>query len=96
MTLVDYEELCRYWIKSPPTHLMVAAYLGVGRPAEAQTATAPAKSSQDAIAEILQGGGAAVISQKIFEKNMPFTPTFDSAELFARRPERRPSATTRT
>jgi hypothetical protein len=31
MTLLDVEELTRYWIDHPPLHLMVAAYLGVGR-----------------------------------------------------------------
>jgi hypothetical protein len=30
MTLLDVEELTRYWINHPPLHLMVAAYLGVG------------------------------------------------------------------
>lgn len=96
MTLLDYEELCQYWAKNPPTHLMVAAYLGVGKPADAQASQQPAKSQKEAINEILQGGGAAVISQTIFEKNMRFTPTFDPAELFARKPERRSPATPRT
>jgi hypothetical protein len=88
MTLLDYEELCRYWAKSPPTHLMVAAYLGVGKPAEgaAQSPQQSAQAQREAIAEILQGGGAAVVSRTIFEKNMRFTPTFDAAELFARKP----------
>ena len=31
MTLLDVEELTRYWINHPPLHLMVAAYLGVGK-----------------------------------------------------------------
>ena len=31
MTLFDFEELCGYWEKNPPTHLMVAAYLGIGK-----------------------------------------------------------------
>jgi hypothetical protein len=31
MTLLDVEELTRYWIDHPPLHLMVAAYLGVAR-----------------------------------------------------------------
>jgi hypothetical protein len=31
MTLLDVEELTRYWIDHPPLHLMVAAYLGVGK-----------------------------------------------------------------
>jgi hypothetical protein len=31
MTLLDVEELTRYWINHPPLHLIVAAYLGVGK-----------------------------------------------------------------
>lgn len=31
MTLFDVEELTRYWIDHPPLHLMVSAYLGVGK-----------------------------------------------------------------
>lgn len=31
MTLLDVEELTRYWINHPSLHLMVAAYLGVGK-----------------------------------------------------------------
>jgi hypothetical protein len=31
MTLFDVEELTRYWIDHPPPHLMIAAYLGIGR-----------------------------------------------------------------
>lgn len=30
MTLLEIEELTRYWVDHPPLHLMVAAYLGVG------------------------------------------------------------------
>jgi len=33
MTLPDFYELCEYWRDHPPTHLMVAAYLGVGKTA---------------------------------------------------------------
>jgi hypothetical protein len=31
MTLLDVEELTRYWINHPPLHLVVAAYLGIGK-----------------------------------------------------------------
>jgi hypothetical protein len=31
MTLLDVEELTRYWVDHPPLHLMVAAHLGVGK-----------------------------------------------------------------
>lgn len=88
MTLFDYEELCGYWAKNPPTHLMVAAYLGVGKPADAQTSQQSPKSQKEAIAEILKGGGTAIIDQRIFEKGMPI-PTFNFNELMSRRPESR-------
>ncbi len=31
MTLLEVEELTRYWIEHPPLHLMVAAHLGLGK-----------------------------------------------------------------
>ncbi len=31
MTLLDVEELTRYWIDHPPLHLMAASYLGIGK-----------------------------------------------------------------
>ncbi len=31
MTLLEVEELTHYWVDHPPLHLMVAAYLGVGK-----------------------------------------------------------------
>lgn len=31
MTLLDVEELASYWIDNPPSHLMIAAYLGIGK-----------------------------------------------------------------
>jgi hypothetical protein len=31
MTLFEFEELTRYWIDHPPPHLMIAAYLGIGK-----------------------------------------------------------------
>jgi hypothetical protein len=34
MTLPEFAMLCRYWRRSPPTHLVLAALLGAGREAE--------------------------------------------------------------
>jgi hypothetical protein len=31
MTLFDFEELTAYWTEHPPLHILVAAYLGLGR-----------------------------------------------------------------
>jgi hypothetical protein len=31
MTLFDFEELTEYWADHPPLHILVGAYLGVGK-----------------------------------------------------------------
>jgi hypothetical protein len=31
MTLFDLEELTTYWVEHPPVHILVGAYLGVGK-----------------------------------------------------------------
>jgi hypothetical protein len=31
MTLLDFEELTAYWAEHPPVHILVAAYLGLGK-----------------------------------------------------------------
>lgn len=31
MTLLDFEELAGYWSDYPPVHILVAAYLGLGK-----------------------------------------------------------------
>jgi hypothetical protein len=31
MTLFDFEELTQYWAAHPPLHILVGAYLGVGK-----------------------------------------------------------------
>ena len=31
MTLFDFEELASYWVEHPPVHILVGAYLGVGK-----------------------------------------------------------------
>jgi len=38
MTLLEVEELTRYWIDHPPLHLVVAARLGAGNAARRPTA----------------------------------------------------------
>ncbi len=45
MTLLDVEELTRYWIAHPPLHLIVAAYLGIGESAKQTCAGPPAPAS---------------------------------------------------
>ena len=31
MTLFDFEELMAYWAEHPPVHILVGAYLGIGK-----------------------------------------------------------------
>jgi hypothetical protein len=31
MTLFDFEELAAYWAEHPPVHILVGAYLGIGK-----------------------------------------------------------------
>jgi hypothetical protein len=37
MTLFDFEELTAYWVHHPPVHILVGAYLGVGKPQRRRT-----------------------------------------------------------
>jgi hypothetical protein len=64
MTLFDFEELTEYWTEHPPLHILVGAYLGVGkhrRPAASSLAKShgTADSTLDAVlAELGPGFGA--------------------------------------
>jgi hypothetical protein len=44
MTLFDVEELTHYWIDHPPLHLMVAAYLGIGKQRSGHSSPSNAKA----------------------------------------------------
>jgi hypothetical protein len=64
MTLFDFEELTKYWAEHPPLHILVGAYLGVGknrRPTASDPATSrgTAGSNLEAVlAELGPGFGA--------------------------------------
>jgi hypothetical protein len=53
MTLFDVEELTRYWIDHPPLHLMIAAYLGVGKE-QRERATRPGTARSNLNANVGQ------------------------------------------
>jgi hypothetical protein len=64
MTLFDLEELTAYWVEHPPVHILVGAYLGVGkyqrkRIPSAGSGLGPAASSdlQGILAELGPGFG---------------------------------------
>jgi hypothetical protein len=46
MTLFQVEELSFYWARHPPLHLLVAAYLGVGKDRRPQMPPAPFDGEQ--------------------------------------------------
>jgi hypothetical protein len=65
MTLFDFEELTEYWIEHPPVHILVAAYLGVGKHQRKRTSSVPGRPSSAAgsnlevlLAELGPGFGA--------------------------------------
>jgi hypothetical protein len=41
MTLLDVEELTAYWAEHPPLHMLVAAYLGLGKGKRPREPSAP-------------------------------------------------------
>ena len=65
MTLFDFEELTAYWVEHPPVHIMVGAYLGVGKrqrkpipSAGSRPGRAPSSDLQTILAEFGPGFGA--------------------------------------
>ena len=64
MTLFDFDELTAYWAEHPPLHLLVGAYLNVGRQ-RVQAPSAPSSPGdgassdlQESLAKLGQGFGA--------------------------------------
>jgi hypothetical protein len=47
MTLFQIEELTSYWAQHPPLHLLVAAYLGVGKGKQASSTERERRTSSD-------------------------------------------------
>jgi hypothetical protein len=69
MTLFHIEELTSYWAKHPPVHLLVAAYLGVGKNKIAQLPPTsmgrghqPSSDSSSLLAQLGPGFGAGDVS----------------------------------
>ena len=62
MTLLDFEELTKYWAEHPPLHILVAAYLGAGRQQHRPTGAglddsrnAASSNSEEVLAELGSG-----------------------------------------
>jgi hypothetical protein len=62
MTLFDFEELTAYWIEHPPVHILIGAYLGVGKHQAKRAPSAGSNSGSDIqalLAELGPGFGAS-------------------------------------
>jgi hypothetical protein len=68
MTLFQIEELTSYWAQYPPVHLLVAAYLGVGKsksvrmpPTSMGRGQRPRSDSSSLLAQLGPGFGAGEV-----------------------------------
>jgi hypothetical protein len=66
MTLFQLEELTSYWAHHPPLHLLIAAYLGVGknnarRPSKAM-GRGPSSDSSSLLAQLGPGFGTGEVN----------------------------------
>ena len=69
MTLFQIEELTSYWAQHPPVHLLVAAYLGVGKNTNARMPSTsmgrrqqPTPDSGSLLAQLGPGFGAGEVN----------------------------------
>lgn len=69
MTLFQIEELTSYWAQHPPLHLLVAAYLGVGKnrhPQQSPTSMGrgqrPSSEASSLLAQLGPGFGAGDVN----------------------------------
>jgi hypothetical protein len=69
MTLFQIEELTAYWARHPPVHLLVAAYLGVGKnknarmpPTSMGRRQQPTSDSSSLLAQLGPGFGAGDVN----------------------------------
>jgi hypothetical protein len=69
MTLFQVEELTSYWAQHPPLHLLVAAYLGIGRNSKARLPPTsmgrgqqPGSDSSSLLAQLGPGFGAGDVN----------------------------------
>jgi len=52
MTLFEVEELTAYWAEQPPVHILLGAYLGVGKHRRRQTPSAGSEPGRAAPADL--------------------------------------------
>jgi hypothetical protein len=92
MTLLDVEELTRYWINHPPLHLMVAAHLGFGETSRrtrsgTPAAAPPAKGQNLHIGAVLAKLGSSFVDRDVHEGLGPAVLDFTELKRSLRRPD---------
>jgi hypothetical protein len=83
MTVFDVDELCSYWSRHPPIHVLVAAFLGVDSEKPTREVRSPQPSQAQPPPVLANIPGLTPMAHT----NVP-TPIFDVAELMALRPDR--------
>jgi hypothetical protein len=80
MTLFHIEELTSYWAQHPPVHLLVAAYLGVGKNKNARMPSTsmvrgqqPSSDSSSLLAQLGPGFGAGEVDAGLSPVVLDFT-----------------------
>ena len=86
MTVFDVDELCSYWSRHPPVHVLVAAFLGVESKEPVREVQRPqAQPNQPLPANFVLASIPGLTAAT--HANMP-APIFDVAELMTLKPDR--------
>jgi len=91
MTLLDVEELTRYWIDHPPLHLMVAAYLSAGESGKrirsgSLSSVTPARRENLDIGAVLAELGSSFAGRDVHVGLAPVVLDFTELKRSGRRP----------
>jgi hypothetical protein len=82
MTVFDAEELCSYWSRHPPTHVLVAAFLGVKSDEPALPVRQSLPSQEIPLGVVLAAVPGLTAGT---DTGLP-SPIFDLVELMRQRP----------
>jgi hypothetical protein len=83
MTLFQIEELTSYWAQHPPVHLLVAAYLGVGKNKSMGRGPPPSLDGSSFLAQLGPGFGVGDVNAGL----SPVVLDFAELRLQARTPD---------
>jgi hypothetical protein len=87
MTLFDFEELAAYWAEHPPLHILVGAYLGVGKEKHKpmlSTPTAPAGTTNSDLPSVLAKLGPGFVAGDVHAGLAPVVLDFAELQRHAR------------